>query len=67
MFLEFYVLGERMIGWVGRGGGLRNISSPLRGVLNIFQRFWVGGAPNFMVEFWNTLHPPQYTYFMTGP
>ena len=67
MFLEFYVFGERVIGWVrGGGGGVRNISSPLRGVLNIFRRFW-GGVPNFMVEFWNTLHPPQYTYFMTGP
>ena len=62
MFLEFYVFGERVIGWVrwgGGGGGVRNISSPLRGggVLNIFRRFW--GVPNFMVEFWNTLHPPS--------
>ena len=56
MFSEFYVFGERVIGWVrGGGGGVRNISSPLRGVLNIFRRFW--GMPNFMVEFWNTLHP----------
>ena len=45
-----------LVGW--GGGGVRNISSPLRGVLNIFQRFWWGGVPNFMVEFWNTLHPP---------
>ena len=71
MFLEFYVLGERMMGeddWlVGWGGEVRNISSPLRGVLNIFQRFYSNFMPNFMVEFWNTLHPPQYTYFMTGP
>ena len=53
--------------WLGAGGrGVRNISSPLRGgVLNIWRRFW--GVPNFMVEFWNTLHHPQYTYFMTGP
>jgi hypothetical protein len=41
MFLEFYVFGERVIGWV-RGGGGRNISSPLRGVLNSFRRFWGG-------------------------
>jgi hypothetical protein len=59
-------------GWLvgcARGGGVRNISSPLREVLNIFRRFGGGGGPNFMVEFWNTLHPPhpQYTYFMTGP
>jgi hypothetical protein len=33
MFLEFYVFGERVIGWVCGGGG----------VLNIFRRFW-GGA-----------------------
>jgi hypothetical protein len=56
MIFEFYVFGERVIVWV-RGGGVRNISSPLRGVLNIFRRFWGGG--NFMVEFWNTLHPPS--------
>ena len=30
--------------WGGGGGGVRNISSPLRGVLNIFRRFWGGGA-----------------------
>ena len=29
--------------WLGVGG-VRNISSPLRGVLNIFRRFWGGGA-----------------------
>ena len=56
MFLEFYVFGKRVIVWVR--GGVRNISSPLRGgVLNNFRRFW-GGVPNFMVEVWNTLHPP---------
>ena len=27
------------------------------GVLDIFRRFW--GVPNFMVEFWNTLHLPS--------
>ena len=56
MFLEFYVFGERVIGWVcvgggggGGGGGVRNISSPLRGggVLNIFRRFWGGGGAKF--------------------
>jgi hypothetical protein len=44
MFLESYIFGERVIGWVRGGGGVRNISSPLRGVLNIFRRFWGGGA-----------------------
>ena len=42
MFLEFYVFGDRVIGWVRWGGGVRNISSPLRGVLNIFRHFWEG-------------------------
>jgi hypothetical protein len=26
--------------WLGAGGGVQNISSPLRGVLNIFRCFW---------------------------
>ena len=42
MFLEFYVFGERVIGCVRGGGGVRNISSPLREVLNIFRHFWGG-------------------------
>ena len=56
MFLEFY-------GWVcgwgggGGGGGTKHFISFEGGVLNIFRRFW--GVPNFMVEFWNTLHPPS--------
>ena len=57
MFLEFYVFGERVIGW-GGGGGVRNISSPLRGGIKYFPTL-LGGVPNFMVEFWNTLHPPS--------
>jgi hypothetical protein len=61
--LRILCFGERVIGWVW-GVGVRNISSPLRGVLNIFRLFW--GVPNLMVEFWNP-PPPQYTYFMTGP
>ena len=35
MFLEFYVFGERVIGWVC-GGGVLNISSPLRGGIKHF-------------------------------
>ena len=66
MFLEFYVLGERMIGWVGRGGGggVRNISSPLKGVLNIFQRFWGGGAKFYgrMLEY-PTPPPPVHILY----
>ena len=54
MFLEFYVFGERVIGWV-RGGG-RNISSPLRGVLNSFRRFWGGGGAKFYGR--NLEYPP---------
>jgi hypothetical protein len=34
MFLEFYVFGERVIGW--EWGGVRNISSPLRGGIKYF-------------------------------
>ena len=59
-----------MVGW-GGGGVVRNISSPLSGGIKYFPTLFFGGAgvrvPNFMVEFWNTLHTPQYTYFMTGP
>jgi hypothetical protein len=57
--------------WVGRGwlvggrGGVRKISSPLRGVLNIFRRFW-GGA-KFYGRILEYPPPSQYTYFMTGP
>ena len=66
MFLEIYVFGERVIGWVcGGGGGVRNISSPLRGVLNIFRRFW--GSAKFYGRILEYPPPPQYTYFMTGP
>ena len=59
MFLEFYVFGERVIVGVRGGGGVRNISSPLRGGIKYFPTL-LGGLPNFMVEFWNTLHhtPP---------
>ena len=39
-------------GWLGALGG----GGGVRG----------GGLPNFMVVFWNTLHP-QYTYLLTGP
>ena len=46
--------------WLGAGGGggVRNISSPLRGGIQYFPTL-LGGVPNFMVEFWNTLHPPS--------
>jgi hypothetical protein len=69
MFLEFYVSGERVIGWVrgGGGGGTKHFIS-FEGGIKYFPTL-LGGVPNFMVEFWNNLHPPspQYTYFMTGP
>ena len=48
MFLEFYVFGERVIGWVcvcvGGGGGVRNISSPLRGGIKYFPTLFGGGG-----------------------
>jgi hypothetical protein len=47
--------------WVRGGWGLRNISSPLRGGIKYFPTL-LGGVPNFMVEFWNTLHPPPSTH-----
>jgi hypothetical protein len=67
MFLEFYVFGERVIGWVrwGGGGGTKHFLPFEGGVLNIFRRFW--GVPNFMVEFWNTLHPPVHILYDRSP
>ena len=45
MFLEFYVFGERVIGWVRAGGGeVRNISSPLRGSIKYFPTLLGGGC-----------------------
>ena len=66
MFLEFYVFGERVIGW--GGGGIRNISSPLRGGggIKYFPTLWGGGA-KFYGRILEYPPPPQYTYFMTGP
>ena len=51
--------------WLGAGGGggVRNISSPLRGVLNIFRRFWAI-AKFCGIEFWNTLHPPPPVHIL---
>ena len=60
MFLEFYVFGEWVIGWVregGRGGG---------GTKHfISDAFWGGGK--FYGRILEYPPPPQYTYFMTGP
>jgi hypothetical protein len=46
MFLEFYVFGERVIGWVRGvgGGGVRNISSPLKGGIKYFPTLLGGGC-----------------------
>ena len=59
MFLEFYVFGERVIGWVG-GGGTKHFIS-FEGGIKYFPTVW-GCVPNFMVKFWNTLHthPPVH-------
>jgi hypothetical protein len=57
--------------WLGAGeeggGGGYETFHLLWGGYQIFSDAF-RGMPNFMVVFWNTLHPPpQYTYFMTGP
>ena len=55
MFLEFY-------GWVrggGGGGGTKHFISFEGGIKYFPMLFGGGGVPNFMVEFWNTLHPPS--------
>ena len=62
MFLEFYVFGERVIVWVrGGGGGVGNISSPLRGGIKYFPTL-LGGA-KFYGRIWNTLHPPVHILY----
>jgi hypothetical protein len=55
------------LGVGGGGGGGRNISSHLRGVLNIFRRFFWGGGAKFYGRILEYPPPPQDTYFMTGP
>jgi hypothetical protein len=54
--------------WLGAGGGggggggeVRNISSPLMGGIKYFPTLL--GVPNFMLEFWNTLHPPVHIFY----
>jgi hypothetical protein len=44
MFFEFYVFGERVIGWVWGGGGTKHFTSFEGGILNIFRRFGGWGA-----------------------
>ena len=41
------------------GGGVRNISSPLRGVLNIFRRFFWGGGAKIYGRILEYPQPPQ--------
>jgi hypothetical protein len=33
------------------------------GILNIFRRFFWGGVPNIIVEWWNTVHPPVHILY----
>ena len=58
MFLEFYVFGERVIVWVRDGGGGTKHFISFEGGIKYFPTL-LGGGGNFMVEFWNTLHPPS--------
>ena len=53
--------------WLGVGeGGVRNISSPLRGGIKYFPTL-LGGGAKFYGRILEYPPPPQYTYFMTGP
>ena len=68
MFLEFYVFGERVIGWVcggGGGGGTKHFIS-FEGGIKYFPTLLGGGA-----KFYGRIleYPPLFwnTYFMTGP
>ena len=67
MFLEFYVFGERVIGWVrwGGGGTKHFIFFEGGGGIKYFPTL-LGGA-KFYGRILEYPPPPQYTYFMTGP
>ena len=58
MFLEFYVFGETVIGWVRGGGGVRNISSPLKGGIKYFPMLLGGGGAKFYGRILEYPQPP---------
>ena len=65
MFLEFYVFGERMVGW--GGGGTKQFISFEGGGIKYFPTLLGGGGAKFYGRILEYPPPPQYRYFMTGP